>query len=180
MSYATQIFQDASSRRQMYPLAGGGEYKISEARFWLQRASENVDLLMRYHRTRIGSKCFICCCWDDKAGWLRRALLDIPFRLGYEVVPAIQVLDYDGVLPMDLCVIESWAKNRIPLIHQRIDAAHTQISNNIKSEYALWDVGDSIVKPELDRAVIFCNDLLGLVELLRSLQEVNENNYFPS
>ena len=160
MNRVNQIFQTALSQRSSCPFVRGGVYKIQEASDKLHRSSENISRLMLYQQTKIGSKCFIRCCWNDRASWLKEALLDTAWRLGYEMAPAIGALEQDGVHPSNIAAIDSWAKVRTPMLLNRIHEIYKEIKTSIRREYTAWDQGYSLIQGEIDRTVNFGDEII--------------------
>jgi hypothetical protein len=171
MSIAEKIFKDARAKRFAHPLARGGLFKIQEAADRLHRGSENIDQLIAYRQRRVGPKCFRACCWEDKTTWLREALLDIPFRLGYEIVPGIGALEHDGLCKSDILRLESWAKSLTPLLLDQVDTVNRQIKSSLKIEYSRWDDGESLIQTALDRTVNFADDIVEFAENRLSLRQ---------
>ncbi len=174
MSLAKKIFIDAGSRRRSYPLANGGAYKIQEAADRLHRASENIDQLINFHRTRTGSQCFISCCWSERGSWLQGTLLDVPFRLGFEVVPAIAALEFDGLSGARISALKIWGKSQTESLLEQVDDVHSQIKSRMKIEYEHWDNDESLIQPVLNRAVNFADDIVRYYEAHCPLHGVSE------
>jgi hypothetical protein len=174
MSLAKKIFIDAGSRRRSYPLANGGAYKIQEAADRLHRASENIDRLKAFHRTRTGSQCFISCCWSERGAWLKDALLDVAFRLGYEIMPGIPALKFDGLSGARISELEILGKSQTESLLAQVDDVHSQIKSRMKIEYEHWDNDESLIQPVLNRTVNFADDIVSYYETHWSLHGVSE------
>ncbi len=174
MSLAKKIFIDAGFRRRSYPLANGGAYKIQEAADRLHRASQNIDELKAFHRTRIGSQCFISCCWSERGSWLQGTLLDVAFRLGFEVVPAIPALKFDGLSGARISALEIWGKSQTESLLAQVDDVHSMTKSRMKIEYEHWDNDQSLIQPVLNRAVNFADDIVRYYEAHCPLHGVSE------
>jgi hypothetical protein len=174
MSRATKIFNQALLERKQHPFVAGGLYKIKEAADRLHRDSLTIDDLAVDRLRRWGKKAFNGCTREDKAKWLRDTLLDVAYRLGYEIVPAIDALEQDGLSKKDVKLCKDWATARAVSLLCQIDQVYEQLRGNIKHEYDHWENHDSLIQPIIDRAVIIADDIVEFFERQTSLHEVSE------
>lgn len=174
MSKARNIFNQAQSQRKQHPFVSGGLYKIKEAADRLHRDSQTIDDLAADRRLCSGKKVFNGCTREDKATWLRAALVDVSYRLGYDILPAIDALEQDGLSKKDVKLCKSWAKEHAVSLLYQVDQVYEQLRGDIKQEYDHWENGDSLIQPIIDRAVNLADDIVEFFEKQTSLHEVNE------
>ena len=174
MTKAREIFNQAQSQRKQHPFVSGGLYKIKEAADRLHRDSHTIDDLAADQRLRLGKRVFNGCTREDKSKWLRDNLLDVAFRLGYEILPAIDALEQDGLSKKDVKFCKSWATARAVSLLYQVDQVYEQLRGNIKQEYDHWENRDSLIQPIIDRAVNLADEIVEFFEKQTSLHEVNE------
>ena len=174
MSRATKIFNQAFLERKQHPFVAGSSYKLREAADRLHRDSLTIDDLAVDRRRRGGKKAFNGCTREDKATWLRDTLLDVAYRLGYEIVPAIDALEQDGLSKKDVKLCKDWAMARAASLLCQIDQVYEQLRGNIKHEYDHWENHDSLIQPIIDRAVNIADGVVEFFKRRTSLHEVSE------
>jgi hypothetical protein len=174
MSKSQHIFDAACKDRLAHPLANGGLYKVREAADRLHRASRNIDQLIAYHHNRSGLPFFTSCSWSDKAPWLRGALSDIPTRLGYEIMPGLRALVYDGISKEKINAFEISINSQLKAILSQVDAVFNEIKSGISIEYKNWDSHRSLIQSALNSGVNLADDIVRFAERELSLHEVTE------
>ncbi len=176
MTQAKTIFNQAQSQRKQHPFLSGGLYKIKEAADRLHRDSLTIDDLAADRQRRSGREIFNGCTREDKAKWLRDTLLDVAYRLGYEILPAIDALEKDGLSKKDMKRCKDWATARAVSLLCQIDQVYEQLRGNIKREYDQWENHDSLIQPIIDRAVNIADGIVEFFEKYTSLHEVSEES----
>lgn len=174
MSIATKIFHDAVLERRKYPLLRGGRYKLQETADRLHRNSLNLDAMIEYSHRKQGPSVFLTCTWSDRAPWLRHALLDVPYQLGYNVVPAVDALVFDGVDEPQLASLESWARQQTFSLLSQVDSALSLTQKSLNAEYSLWKANDSMIRVLLDRAVNLADEIINYADERLPLHGVSE------
>lgn len=174
MSKATQIYDNAISKRGLYPLANGGLYKLQEVEYWMDRATHCVGELIDYRNGRSRSRVCSGCLWEDRAAWLRSIVCDVPWRLGYEVNPAIKALAFDGLKQGEIISIQKIADLKIPFLLDLVDQVDFSINTNLQNEYGLWRTDRSLVRDLLVEIRDFSGDIAGRAEYLLDLHEVSD------
>ena len=91
-----EAFDDGVRSRLDYPLRLG-LYKLSESIRNLQSARGEVARISEVVKGTKKPSCLQHCTNDDKASWLRDVPTQVAFRMGYEIVPGLRALEFDGV-----------------------------------------------------------------------------------
>ena len=174
MTQAKTIFNQAQSQRKQHPFVGGSRYKLREVAARLRRDSETIDHLATDRRRGLGREVFNGCTREDKAKWLRDTLLDVAYRLGYDILPAIDALEQDGLSKKDVRLCRAWATAHAVSLLCQIDQVYEQLRGNIKREYDQWENHDSLIQPIIDRAVNIADGVVEFFKRRTSLHEVSE------
>jgi hypothetical protein len=174
MALAKKIFNEAKAERERCLSLNGGLYKLREAADRLHRDSLNIDELIAYRKDRIKPPVFIACSWEDRRLWLKGALLDIPRRLGGEVVPSVMALRADGLPAAKVAELQTWVSSRCEALVRQCDQICALLARSMKPEYELWNDGESMIRDLLDRVVNFIDDIIRYVDEHRPLHGVSE------
>jgi len=168
MSLAQKIFKDAQTKRAAYPLPYG-IYKLEEAVSGLMRSSENIRQLMEYSKRRHTlSPSFIACTWEDKAAWLKNAVLDIAHTLGYEILPSIDAMKGDGLKQAAIDQLKALAMDTTPELLVEVDRLYGRIRRKISYEYLGWKDGNSEVQDLILRTAELGQRLLNDADLAQT------------
>lgn len=174
MALSRKIFNEAKAERERYSPTCGGLYKLREAADRLHRDSLNIDRLIAHRKDRVKPPVFIACSWEDRRAWLRGALLDIPRRLGGEVVPSVCALGPDGLSASAVGELQTWVSQRCAALVKQCDQTYARLAHSMRPEYDLWDANESMIRDLLDRTVNFIDDIVQYAEKHRSLHGVSE------
>jgi hypothetical protein len=175
MNYAKKIFNTASRQRLTSPFDRGGLYKLKEAADRLFRSSENIDALIACSAGLGNRFALTCCTWGDRRKWLKDALLDIPYRLGYEVLPAIAALTRDGLSAGNTQILVGMAKIEAYSLLDDVDDIWWKIHGDMNVEFDQWKVGKSLIQEALDSSVSLIDKIVGFAEVGLGLHEVSPN-----
>jgi hypothetical protein len=105
---------------------------------------------------------------------MKDALLDVAFRLGYEIMPGIPALKFDGLSGARISALEIWGKSQTESLLAQVDEVHSQIKSRMKIEYEHWDNDESLIHPVLNRTVNCADDIVSYYETHWSLHGVSE------
>jgi len=105
------------------------------------------------------------CTNEDKAYWLRDVPTNVAFRVGYEIIPGLRALEFDGVP-------KAHSENAVRLIESAIpprlaqwDQLRNTYKNRIVSEYARMRNGQSNALLVLDDALSMIDSALKTLPL---------------
>ena len=99
--------------------------------------------------------------------------MDIPRRLGGEVIPSVGALGPDGLTASEVKELQTWASHRCLALLKQCDQAYALLAHSMKPEYDLWDANESMIRDLLDRTVNFIDDIVRYAEKHRSLHGVS-------
>ena len=158
MKYRTcqDAFNDGAQSRPSYPLRLG-LYKLSES---IRNLQSTRDEVMRISKVVKGTKspsCLQHCTNEDKAVWLRKVPLFAAYDLGYEIIPALRALKFDGVLKSQSEAAALLVESAMPARLVNWDCLRDSYKNRIASEYARMRNGQS-------NALLVVDDALSLID----------------
>jgi hypothetical protein len=151
-----EAFQDGVHSRLNYPLRMG-LYKLSESYKRIQHSRDEVVRVAEVVNGKRNPFSLRSCTNEDKAYWLRDVPTNVAFRVGYEIIPGLRALEFDGVP-------KAQSENAVRLIESAIpprlaqwDQLRNTYKNRIVSEYARMRNGQS-------NALLFLDDALSMID----------------
>ena len=98
MKYRTchEAYQCGIESRKAHPL-NAGMYKLVESKDRIERIGQEIERISAVVRKVEPPSALVQCTMGDKAMWLRDVPLNVAHRLGYEIVPSLRALVFDGV-----------------------------------------------------------------------------------
>jgi len=151
-----EAFQDGVHSRLNYPLRMG-LYKLSESYKRIQHSRDEVVRVAEVVNGKRNPFSLRSCTNEDKAYWLRDVPTNVAFRVGYEIIPGLRALEFDGVP-------KAQSENAVRLIESAIpprlaqwDQLRNTYKNRIVSEYARMRNGQS-------NALLVVDDALSMIE----------------
>lgn len=106
---------------------------------------------------------------EDKAYWLRDVPTNVAFRVGYEIIPGLRALEFDGVPRAQSEYAARLIESAIPSRLVQWDQLRNTYKNRITSEYARMRIGQS-------NALLVVGDALSLIETAVKLLPSNIQN----
>jgi hypothetical protein len=151
-----EAFQDGVHSRLNYPLRMG-LYKLSESYKRIQHSRDEVVRVAEVVNGKRNPFSLRSCTNEDKAYWLRDVPTNVAFRVGYEIIPGLRALEFDGVP-------KAQSENAVRLIESAIpprlaqwDQLRNTYKNKIVSEYARMRNGQS-------NALLILDDALSMID----------------
>lgn len=157
MKYRTcqESYRAGITARTAYPLRNG-LYKLAESKDRIERTGREVNRISQIiNKTRHPAH-LMHCTSADMSIWLKGVPLDVAFRIGYEIVPGLKALEFDGVNPEDAQASASLVESVINQRLERWDWLRDAYSKRISSEYKRMRNGGS-------NALEVVEDALGLI-----------------
>jgi hypothetical protein len=151
-----EAFEDGVHSRLNYPLHMG-LYKLSESTRNLQSTRDEVIRISKVVKGTKGPSCLQHCTNEDKAVWLRKVPLFAAYDLGYEIIPALRALEFDGVFNSQSETAALLVESAMPARLVKWDYLRDSYKNRIASEYARMRNGQS-------NALLVVDDALSLIE----------------
>ena len=151
-----EAFEDGVHSRLNYPLHMG-LYKLSESTRNLQSTRDEVIRISKVVKGTKSPSCLQHCTNEDKAVWLRKVPLFAAYDLGYEIIPALRALEFDGVLKSQSEAAALLVESAMPARLVKWDYLRDSYKNRIASEYARMRNGQS-------NALLVVDDALSLIE----------------
>ena len=159
-----EAFQDGVHSRLNYPLRMG-LYKLSESYKRIQHSRDEVVRVAEVVNGKRNPFSLRSCTNEDKAYWLRDVPTNVAFRVGYEIIPGLRALEFDGVP-------KAQSENAVRLIESAIpprlaqwDQLRNTYKNRIVSEYARMRNGQSNALLVLDDALSMIDSALKTLPL---------------
>jgi len=163
-----EAFDDGVRSRLNYPLHMG-LYKLSESYRRIQHSRDGVVRIAEVVNGKSSPFSLRSCTNEDKAYWLRDLPTNVAFRVGYEIVPALRALEFDGVLKSQSEAAALLVESAIPPHLVKWDYLRDSFKNKISSEYASMRNGQSNV-------LLVVDDALSLIEMAVKLLPSNIQN----
>ena len=160
-----EAFDDGVRSRLNYPLHRG-LYKLSESYKRIQYVRDEVVRIAEVVNGKRNPFSLRSCTNEDKAYWLRDVPTNVTFRMGYEIIPGLRALEFDGVPKAQS---ENAARLIESAMHQRLvkwDQLRNTYKNRIASEYASMRNGQS-------NALLVVDDALALIDTAVKLLPLN-------
>jgi hypothetical protein len=134
-----------------------GLYKLSESYKRIQHSRDEVVRVAEVVNGKRNPFSLRSCTNEDKAYWLRDVPTNVAFRVGYEIIPGLRALEFDGVP-------KAQSENAVRLIESAIpprlaqwDQLRNTYKNRIVSEYARMRNGQS-------NALLVVDDALSMID----------------
>jgi hypothetical protein len=114
MRYRTcrEAYTDGVESRLTYPLRSG-LYKLVESVVRIKGSRQEIIRIMEVVGNIRSPASLRHCTMGDKAYWLKDVPLDISFRIGYEIIPSLRALEFDGVPRFDAIQAADLIESRI-------------------------------------------------------------------
>lgn len=151
-----EAFNDGVQSRISYPLRLG-LYKLSESIRNLQSTRGEVVLISEVVKGTKSPSCLQHCTNDDKAFWLRDVPTHVAFRMGYEIIPGLRALEFDGVPKAQSGAAALLVEVAMALSIVKWDCLRDSYKSRISSEYVRMRNGQS-------NALLVVDDALILIE----------------
>jgi hypothetical protein len=142
-----------------------GLYKLSESYKRIQHSRDEVVRVAEVVNGKRNPFSLRSCTNEDKAYWLRDVPTNVAFRVGYEIIPGLRALEFDGVP-------KAQSENAVRLIESAIpprlaqwDQLRNTYKNRIVSEYARMRNGQSNALLVLDDALSMIDSALKTLPL---------------
>ena len=152
-------YKDGLSNRIQNPLPSS-IYKLRERVAIWNRYVGTINEIKDYKNGLTNPYMFDCFAPYESSIWLKGRLSEIPYRMGYDIVPAIEALKGDGV---DEYTIERIKQKFIPGIEELVDdcdALNDIIKKNIYYEYDNFKKGYSELRDLHERAIDIAQGIL--------------------
>ena len=158
MRYRTcqEAYTNGVESRLTYPLRSG-LYKLVESVVRIKGTRQEIIRIMEVVGNIRSPASLRHCTMGDKAYWLKDVPLDISFRIGYEIVPGLRALEFDGVhreeAQASACLVES-------VIDQHLanwDGLRATFSKRVANEYERMRNGESNTLRVVDDALYLIN-----------------------
>lgn len=98
MKYRTcyEAYQEGVVSRRAHPLRFG-LYKLIESKDRIKHTGAEIIRISEVVSKRRHPASLMHCTSEDKASWLREAPFNVAHWMGYEIIPGIRALEFDGV-----------------------------------------------------------------------------------
>lgn len=171
---STKIHNDGRLARNEYPFTRDALYKIEEMRSYLMKDSKTIERLILYSHSHSGSPLLGGCTWEERREWLRRTLRGIPYRLGYELSPAIETLALKSLSQSEVDPLQRYVSRRVACLLLEVDLVYNQINRGMSPEYRAWKKGESLIKKILDEAITLADEVISHCKDRTPLHGVHE------
>ena len=149
-------FEDGIKTRRLYPLHNG-LYKLTESKNRIQMSKDEVGRIIEVVK---GVRCPLSlrhCTNEDKAIWLRDAPTNVAYRMGYEIIPGLRALQFDGMSQKQAEFAASMVESEMQQCIDEWDYLRNKFKLRISAEYAQMRNGKSY-------ALLVVNDALRVIE----------------
>ena len=170
MKYRTcqEAYRAGIKSRIEHPLRNG-LYKLAESKDRIERAGKEVNRISQIiNKTRHRAH-LMHCTYEDKAIWLKGVPLDVAFRMGYEIVPGLRALEFDGVHREESHASAFLVESVIEQHLARWDGLRATYSKSVACEYERMRNGESNALRVVDDALCLIN--LAVSKLPLSIQQ---------
>jgi hypothetical protein len=151
-----EAFEDGVHSRLNYPLQMG-LYKLSESYKRIQHSRDEVVRVAEVVDGKRNPFSLRSCTNEDKAYWLRDVPTNVAFRVGYEIIPGLRALEFDGVPKAQSEYAARLIESAIPSRLVQWDQLRNTYKNRIASEYARMRNGQS-------NALLVVDDALSVID----------------
>lgn len=170
MTYRSCIeaFEDGVHSRLNYPLHLG-LYKLSESYRRIQYVRDEVVRVAEVVNGKRNPFSLRSCTNEDKAYWLRDVPTNVAFRVGYEIIPGLRALEFDGVPKANSQNAAGLIESAIPLYLMQWNQLRDTYKNRIASEYSRMRNGQS-------NALLVVDDALSMIDSALKTLPLNIQN----
>ena len=151
-----EAFDDGVRSRLKYPLHMG-LYKLSESYRRIQHSRDEVVRVAGVVNGKRNPFSLRSCTNEDKAYWLRDVPTNVAFRVGYEIIPGLRALEFDGVPKAQSENAARLIESAIPPRLVQWDQLRDTYKNRIASEYERMRNGQS-------NALLVVDDALSMID----------------
>ena len=151
-----EAFNDGVQSRPSYPLRLG-LYKLSESYRRMQHSRDEVVRISEVVSGKRSPFSLRSCTNEDKAYWLRDVPTNVAFKMGYEIIPGLRALEFDGVPKARSEAAARMVELEMPLRLVQWNQLRDSYKNRISSEYARMRNGQS-------NALLVVDDALTLID----------------
>jgi hypothetical protein len=151
-----EAFNDGVQSRTSYPLRLG-LYKLIESYKRMQHSRDEVVRISEVISGKRSPFSLRSCTNDDKAYWLRDVPTNVAFRMGYEMIPGLRALEFDGVSKAQSEAAALLVEAAMAPAIVKWDRLRDSYKNKIASEYARMRNGHS-------NALLVVDDALALID----------------
>lgn len=151
-----EAFDDGVHSRLNYPLHMG-LYKLSESYMRIQHSRDEVVRIAEVVNGKRSPFSLRSCTNEDKAYWLRDVPTNVAYRVGYEIIPGLRALEFDGIPKAQSVNAARLIESAIPLHLVQWNQLRNTYKNRIASEYARMRNGHS-------NALLVVDDALALID----------------
>ena len=159
-----EAFEDGVHSRLNYPLHMG-LYKLSESYRRIKYVRGEVVRVAEVVSGKRSPFSLRSCTNEDKAYWLRDVPTNVAFRVGYEIIPGLRALEFDGVPKANSQNAARLIESAIPLYLVQWNQLRDTYKNRIASEYALMRSGHSNTLLVVDDALALIDSALKTLPL---------------
>jgi hypothetical protein len=163
-----EAFEDGVHSRLNYPLHMG-HYKLIESYRRIQHSRDEVVRIAEVVNGKSSPFSLRSCANEDKAHWLRDVPTNVAFRVGYEIIPGLRALEFDGVPKSQSEAGARLIEAAIPPRIVRWDHLRDTYKNRTASEYARMRNGQS-------NALLILDDALALIDWALKTLPLNIQN----
>jgi hypothetical protein len=163
-----EAFEDGVHSRLNYPLHTG-LYKLSESYKRIQHSRDEVVRVAEVVNGKRNPFSLRSCTNEDKAYWLRDVPTNVAFRVGYEIIPGLRALEFDGVPNTQSENAARLIESAIPLRLMQWNQLRNTYKNRIASEYARLRNGQS-------NALLVVDDALSMIDSALKTLPLNIQN----
>ena len=151
-----EAFEDGVQSRLNDPLHMG-LYKLSESYRQIQYVRDEVVRVAEVVNGKRSPFSLRSCTNEDKAYWLRDVPTNVAFRVGYEIIPGLRALEFDGVPKTQSENAARLIDSAIPPRLAQWDQLRNTYKNRIASEYVRMRNGQS-------NALLVVDDALSMID----------------
>ena len=163
-----EAFEDGVHSRLNYPLHMG-LYKLSESYRLIQYVRDEVVRVAEVVNGKRSPFSLRSCTDEDKAYWLRDVPIHIAYRVGYEIIPSLRALEFDGVPKGQSESAALQVESKIPARLVKWDQLRNTYKHKIAYEYAHMRNGQS-------NALLVVDDALSMIDSALKTLPLNIQN----
>lgn len=163
-----EAFEDGVHSRLNYPLHMG-LYKLSESYRRIQYVRDEVVRVAEVVNGKRSPFSLRSCTDEDKAYWLRDVPTHIAYRVGYEIIPSLRALEFDGVPKGQSESAALQVESKIPARLVKWDQLRNTYKHKIAYEYAQMRNGQS-------NALLVVDDALSMIDSALKTLPLNIQN----
>jgi hypothetical protein len=163
-----EAFEDGVHSRLNYPLHMG-LYKLSESYRRIQHSRDEVVRIAEIINGKRSPFSLRSCTNEDKAYWLRDMPTNLAYKVGYDIIPGLRALEFDGVPKTQSENAARLLESAIPPRLAQWDQLRNTYKKRIASEYARMRNGQS-------SALLVVDDALSMIDSTLKTLPLNIQN----